>query len=242
MYRMTAVASFIVLASLISATPAASADMRFRWVVFGNESDCRQDCPRVIEAQGTITPQTPAAFVEFLRSRGNVPGARRVVLLHSPGGVLRAGMELGILFRQLEMAVFVGRFVDARTLAEAGVISAAEARRAAGRGDRPVAGTCVSACVYAFLGGSERVVPERSRIGVHRPFRAEERYDRSPTQDRQAVTAWDRATVEEMQRTYIQSMGVDPGLVRVEQGVSSNSVRFLSPQDLRRLRIVTRAR
>jgi hypothetical protein len=242
MRRLAATAGFLLFASLLSATPAMSAEMRFRWVAFGDAGGCRGECPRVIEAQGTITPDTPAAFAEFVRSSGNIPSARRVVLIHSPGGVLRAGMQLGMMFRQLEMAVFVGRFADARTLAEAGVISAAEARRASGRGDRPVAGTCVSACVYAFLGGAERVVPERSRIGVHRPFRAEDRYDRSPTHDLQAVTAWDRATVEEMQRNYIESMGADPGLVRVEQGVSSNSVRFLSAQDLRRLRIVTRPR
>jgi hypothetical protein len=211
---------------LLANVPTHASEMTFRWVEFA-AGDCRRGCPRVIEAQGAITTETPRAFREFIAQSGDVPGARRAILIHSPGGVLRAGMELGMMFRRLDAAVFVGRFGGPS---------------GRGRGDVPVAGACVSACVYAFLGGTARVVPTHSRLGVHRPYRAEARADASPGADPMAMVAWDRRAVEATQRRYIRAMGADPALVGVEQQVPSTSIRFLAQNDLRRLRIVTRAR
>src|SRR5262249_37273276 len=155
-----------------------------------SRAECGATCPRVIEAQGTIVRDTPSAFANFIRQSGDVPGARRVVLIHSPGGVLRSGMELGMMFRRLGGSVFVGRFADLRTLVGAGALPAgtvANMVRTGRTGDRPVSGACVSACVYAFLGGTERIVPSTSRLGVHRPFRAPDRVDVSPALDPTAL-------------------------------------------------------
>ena len=238
----------IVLAGLMlgaTLSVAQAADMRFRWVTYGSRAECGNTCPQVIEAQGTINRDTPAAFADFIRRSGGVPGARRVVLIHSPGGVLRSGMELGMMFRRLGIVVFVGRFADLRTLVEAGAVEPAMAVRLArsGRvGDRPVSGACVSACVYAFLGGTERIVPSSSRLGVHRPFRAPERADAGPALDPTALVPWDRGAIEDVQRLYIATMGADPALVQFERGTPSERIRFLSAQEMRRLRITTRAR
>jgi hypothetical protein len=239
--------SMIMVGLTLAATmiSAEAADMRFRWVNYGSRAECGASCPRVIEAQGTIGRDTPAVFADFIRRSGDVPGARRVVLIHSPGGVLRSGMELGMMFRRLGVAVFVGRFADLATLVEAGALDpnmAARLVRSGRVGDRPVSGACVSACVYAFLGGTERIVPTSSRLGVHRPFRAPDRVDVSPALDPNALVPWDRRAIEDVQRIYIETMGADPALIQFERGTPSERIRFLSAQEMRRMRITTRGR
>jgi len=241
MRRMLLIALAAVTLSCLGAT-AADAQMRFRWVPLGDPRGCGQDCPHVIEAVGQITPDTPRVFLEFIQAGVNQPGARRFIFLHSPGGTLIPAMRLGLMFRELQMTAYVGRFADARTLAELGVVSDVDAQRMArtGRSDRPINGTCASACVYAFLGATTRVVPERSRIGVHRSFVAGTSYDVSPSRDPLALIPWDRQNAADLQRRYIEIMGADPRLVSVEETTSSNAMRFLTPQELARLRIVTR--
>lgn len=233
----TVLGFFSVIAS------ASAADMRFRWVSIGDPRVCGANCPKVMEAQGTITTETPREFQRFVEREGDTPGARRAVLLHSPGGVLKAGMELGLMFRKLGMIVFVGRFMDAQTLAEAGVLTQLDSTRShafSRSRDRAVTGTCVSACVYAFLGGAERIVPGPSRLGVHRPYRDEDRYTGSPSQDPSALVAWDLSAIERVQADYVKAMGADPALINIERGVPSRTIKFLSAQELRRLRITTR--
>lgn len=237
--------ALICIGWLALAAPALAQDMRFRWVPIGSPATCGTTCPKVIEARGTITAATPRAFQDFVAGAAAVPGARPVVVLHSPGGLLAGGIRLGLMFRQLGMSVFVGRFAGLDMLVDAGVldgVTAAHMARLGRGGDRAVTGTCVSACVYAFLGGRQRFVPERSRIGVHKPFRAEDRYESSPTRDLSAVQIWDRQEVIGMQRAFIEAMGADPDLIRVELGTPSNRIRYLTAAEMRRLRLVTAQR
>jgi hypothetical protein len=235
-------AALAALAVLCGAPAAQAADMTFRWMTYGSPETCGAACPRVIEAQGTITRSTPQAFDAFVARSGGVPGARRVILIHSPGGVLRSGMELGLRFRRYGMSVFVGRFADLETLARAGLVDPGAAARLArtGRGaDRPVSGACFSACVYAFLGGRERIVPAASRVGVHRPFRPADPAGDGMFRDPAQARPFDRRDIEDVQRFYVRTMGADPALIALERGVSSDSIRVLTDAELRRLRIIT---
>jgi hypothetical protein len=89
---------------------------------------------------------------------------------------------------------------------------------------------CVSACVYAFLGGAMRRVID-GRIGVHR-FRPE-----GEESDRDFPTALvQRAT--EVLTEYVTHMGADPELVKLAMGISPPAVRFLDAGELRRYRVV----
>ena len=97
-----------------------------------------------------IEEDTPQAFVDFAREASLSQKLRSVIFINSPGGNVVASMELGNAFRRLRAAAIVAGF--------------------ASQGGRsgPVAGQCLSACVYALMGAFRRVVPSASRVGLHR--------------------------------------------------------------------------
>jgi hypothetical protein len=129
-----------------------------------------------------------------------VPSNRIVVRLASAGGNLIGGMQLGDALRESNATVVVGR------------------------GAR-----CVSACVYAFLGGRTRRV-SGGRIGVHR-FRPA---DESRGDDFPAVLV--QRMIETLM-AYVARMGVDPALVRLALGVAPGAVHVLDATELRRYRL-----
>src|SRR5579863_369174 len=154
--RSTAMLVLSALA-LISATMLASADkavaqgepMSFRLAKLEGRS-CGARCPQVIVAEGVIEEDTPETFLSFLESAASTRGVLDVVAINSPGGRVVASMRLGAALRNLKAAVIVARFGDGGDL------------------NLPTAGSCMSACVYAMMGGVKRVVPPESRLGIHR--------------------------------------------------------------------------
>jgi hypothetical protein len=123
-----------------------------------------------------------------------------VVRLASSGGSLVGSLQLGQAFRAVNATVIVGK------------------------GAR-----CVSACVYAFLGGVMRRV-SGGRIGVHRFRPANEDSD----SDFPAILV-QRAT--EMLGGYVTQMGADPELVRLALDVSPPAIHYLDAAELRRYRV-----
>jgi hypothetical protein len=67
---------------------------------------------------------------------------RITVYLHSPGGSVVEALKLGRLISKLKANTSVGR--SSATSAE-----------------------CLSACVWAYLGGTYRFLPDTSEVGVH---------------------------------------------------------------------------
>ena len=94
-----------------------------------------------IVAIGQITLDTPGEFAAVPAA----PGTQ--VYLNSPGGNVGAAVSLGALFRSRGVTAVVA------SVTQGGVA---------------VPGACYSACVYALVGASHRVVPGRSRVGIHR--------------------------------------------------------------------------
>lgn len=123
-----------------------------------------------------------------------------VVRIDSAGGNLVGALRLGQAFRD----------------AGATLIVASDAR-------------CVSACVYAFLGGGTRRVVSGGRVGVHR-FYAEETEGEFP-----AVLVR-RATDTLIE--YVSRMGADPELVSLAVSIQPPAVRYLTVSELRRYRVV----
>ena len=68
------------------------------------------------------------------------------ILLNSKGGNLAAGIAMGRVIRKYNLETRIGVYQEM---------------------DSPTAGECLSACAYAFLGGTRRFVREGSRIGFH---------------------------------------------------------------------------
>ena len=233
----------LIALPLYVATGHAS-DMQFRWVTVANGVNCAKgECAKILEASGTISSDTPQQFRQFLDWQGEEKGARRAVLLHSPGGDLTAGMRLGLEFRRLGLIVYVGRFVEVDTLVGAGLIKAGKpaAREVALFGkEHPVNGVCYSACVYSFVGGVKRIVPTTSKLGVHRPTLIKETFFGIPLFDNSKKTGWDLERIGELERVYLRVMGASPSLVALAHSVSPQTIRVLSQKELRRFGVTTR--
>ena len=96
-------------------------------------------------AEGEITPDTPAAFTDYLNRNGPV---HLTLMFNSPGGDLTAGLARGREIRRAGWSTNIGT-----------------------PGLSPLAsnpGECDSACTFAFLGGRIRSMAFGSKYGVHR--------------------------------------------------------------------------
>jgi hypothetical protein len=114
-----------------------------------------------------------------LISEKRIPVAS-VLFLHSPGGSLLAGMELGRVIRANSLFTYVGQFN-------------------AGQKFAPAPGYCYSSCALAFLGGEYRFLVKGSEYGVHRFF-----WKEHTNADADLAQILSADVVE-----YIRSMGVD---------------------------------
>lgn len=207
---------------VFGAPPASAQPMRFE--LAGNGGNC-SGCSW-IRAEGDITADTPRAFREYSQKNG----AGNVVL-HSRGGDLAAGLELGRLFRQSQITTIVGRTIPN------------------GAGSHAVvAGSCASSCAYAFLGGvtrklepnpmiSDGIEPVVSKIGVHRFFRPE-------VLTQMGAVLFTGQDLDAEQRTtaalavYMVDMGVDAGLLGLATSADPTGMRWLSPEEADRFRVV----
>jgi hypothetical protein len=90
-----------------------------------------------------------------------------------------------------------------------------------------------------MMGGRRRVVPDASRIYVHRhrTLYASDNRDAIP-QSMMAPGRQSAGFVDAM-RSYASMMGVDPGLVTLSDSVPHESARLLTPSEVRRFRLST---
>ena len=143
-------------------------------------------------------------------ARREIGSAR--VFLNSPGGLLQEGMELGRLIRQLGFSTYIGRQRE--------------------NGTDALAGSCSSACVFAFIGGVYRFALPQSQIGVHRFSSL------SPA----GVDADMVQVVSAAIMKYIREMGVDVDLFDRMSRRGKEQILILSEQDSRQLRVVNAGR
>ena len=202
-----------LLGAFLVPLAACADEMEFRAVRLGSGELCGTTCPAAIEAVGQITLNTPGRFLAFLQSQGG--NAQRTVFLNSPGGNVLASMEFGMLLRRIGATAIVAHIDDN-----------------GGDGAVRVSGQCFSACVYAFMGASKRVVPSRSQIGIHRMFLVEEGVDASGTMliHRRRV---DNGDMRAVLMRYSRRMGVNPGLIEAAERVPSDSLDILSRAQIR---------
>jgi len=184
--------------------------MTFRSVNF-DSGDCGVDCPQVIVAEGVIVTDTPQAFADFAHEAAKAPRLPALILINSPGGNVVASMELGFEFRKLRAAVMVAGFASV------------------GARSGPVAGQCLSACVYALMGAARRVAPAESRLGLHRMY-----LDASGG----GAEVADRAFVGRL-ASYAARMGVSPALVWRAESLPPGVLHVLSQQEIARWRLAS---
>jgi Predicted periplasmic protein len=212
--------SLVLFVALIVSSVATAAPMRFEWG--GSNGRC-EGCGPFIQADGDITPQTPADFQRFLRSQPSVAG---VIRLHSDGGDLAAGLALGVLIRQAGLSTEVG--ADKLNREWLG----SDRRRMSER----IPGLCASACAYAFLGGVKRTIEEGSRIGFHRFYKRE-------AVAQPSVKQFTGDDLDSTQRAlaglllYTIEMGVDARLVALASDAGAGEMRWLTPAEASDLKV-----
>ena len=170
--------------------------------------ECGAQCPKVVVAQGVIEAETPENFLNFARTAALANGLRAVVFIDSPGGNVVGSMELGAAFRQMRLAAIVAGYANSGGLAG------------------PVAGECVSACVYALMGAVRRVAPSMSRVALHR-------MSITPENGMGGARHFADARLVNLVASYAKRMGVSPMVVRAAEALPPDQVRLLSVRELR---------
>lgn len=158
-----------------------------------------------VMAQGEITTNTPAKFREYVAQHGRPYR----IALHSPGGDLKAGMELGRLIRKEGATTWVAKTVS---LTERGLEHL----------ETIEAGVCASACAFAFMGGLERKVGEADLLGVHQFY----------STDNQKI---DPKTVQNIAgRTLLFTiqMGIDPRVIVAASQTLPDDIYWFTPAEL----------
>jgi hypothetical protein len=192
-----------VLLPLLAAAPLAAADGGSLSFEFVPEEE-----RWTIFVDGPIDDGAAARFREELASRQVESAA---VVLNSPGGLLFEGMAFGQLIRQHGFATHVGR-------------------KAASPHAAPAPGACLSACVFAFLGGLYRFAQPASSIGVHR-------FSALAETDVDSVQVVSASVVK-----YIGAMGADVELFERMSRKGREQILVLSAADLKALRVVNNGR
>ena len=214
---MKAVLAALGLMVWASAAQAA-ADMRFRLIPYGSQSECARNCPLVIVAEGEIRADTPARFRAFVESQRRNPRFHAVVILNSPGGVVEASMMLGRMFRATNVLAIVARPLQGQQ-----------------SGTRLAAGRCYSACVYALMGAAKRVVPPQSNVGIHR-MHLDERGRGAvagvPARRVYGTPAW----VERLSN-YAWEMGISRDLIATAETIEPEKIRVLTQSELQGWRL-----
>lgn len=120
------------------------------------------------------------------------------VWLAGPGGDIDAAMELGRLLRQLGVFTLVGKN-----------------------------DLCLSACVFAFMGGERRIVA--GKLGIHRPYLPF-------TQD--SPDRKDRFRhLQKILRGYVEELDFPASLYEAVMAVPPESMHMLAPAELKRFHL-----
>ncbi len=208
-----------------SAPPAPAVDddsMRFELVHEGPAERCGNRCRTWVSAAGTITNDTPKAFETFMQGR-DLRGT--VVVLHSPGGSVGGGLELGNLIRRAGMNTTVGKttLLSATTGEPRGTLSANA--------------NCASMCTFVLLGGVRRAVPADAKVLVHQIWPSAKRDD--PT-----AQSYSAENIVGVQRSlgvmakYTVEMGGDIELFEMSMRIPPwERMKQLTADELRRVKL-----
>lgn len=181
-------------------------------------------CAPVMVGRGAFDNNTlgnfKAALARYRREYDISPPATGLsaVIFSSPGGSLAAGLALGLEVRRLKLDTrAVSEFNEYLKKGPADYLESPLLRNA----------KCLSACVYAFLGGIRRVVESEDVLGVHQ-FRSKI-FAQNLESNAQATTA--------QLSLYIERMGVSPKLMTIASLTKPNDLTYLGTELSRALNV-----
>jgi hypothetical protein len=202
---------------------------------------CGEGCDEWIAAEGGFDVGSAERLRAFLRT---LPGRALPIFFQSPGGIQEEAIAIGRFMHEAGMTAGVartlpfgcppGKEASDRCLAlkQSGDPVAAELRS--------TGASCSSACVYALLGATTRLVAPDARLGVHASRRVHVYPDGRLTRTRGGDDGrLDQATRE--LKDYVQEMGIDVALVDTAFKTKFSDAYFLSRAEIVQFGIDTRA-
>ena len=194
----------------------------------GEPDACCPGCSKWIAAEGEFDQYTGTLLHSFLvrQHAEHLP-----IYFDSPGGLLRPAMLVGRLLRTRGMTAGVSRTnpdacagADDRTcmaLKQSGETLPAKLDSAA---------SCSGACIYALIGAKVRQVPPGAVLGVRSGRLARGLANGGLMPIAQSPEL--EAARQELRRTYVRQMDVDPRLVDIESKVPFGDVHSLSREEI----------
>lgn len=253
---------FLLISSLTSAEAAGSnagKPMEFL-LVHGDMSTCRaaNTCPDWISAEGQIMGDSPRKLQKLLKRLG---GRKLPIVVNSPGGDVRAAMEMGNVIRKQKLAIAVGRTRSRDCPYAEPICSAARAKDGSIKGETFSAGAiCFSACPLFFAGGVQRVSSPYALLGVHQitttysEVRVQYRTEYETVNGKQKVLSrqeigrqfvgkYDTTKLGRRQKArftgFLKKMGVDESLFNLMLGTQPTSIHLITQMDALKLRLTT---
>ena len=177
-------------------------------------------------AEGVITEKTPADFLKYF---GNVPGdGGAIIAIHSTGGNLNAGLELGRLIRKYGLQTNVAQTFVTPDIEWGFRFSDL------GRGE------CLSSCAYAFMGGKDR---QGGKLGFHK---YSSRSSLSELLNIEEIDHIEKLSMSMSQYVsgllieYIVEMGIDPRILSLIKNTSSDEMTYPTDEVLEEYNVISR--
>lgn len=260
LWLLTAI-SLLLLSSVSAgaAEVAGGQPMQFR-LVHGDMGQCRGDnsCPDWISAEGQIMADSPRKLQKLLKKLGN---RKLPIVVNSPGGDVKAAMEMAYAIRKQKLSVAVGRTRSRACPYAEPICSAAIAKDGSIKGEPFSAGAvCFSACPLFFTGGIERVFSSFAFMGVHQitttysEVRVQYRTEYEMVDGKRKILSkkeigrkfvgrYDTTKLDKAQKArlvgFLGKMGVDKALVDLMLGTDPNGIHLISQMDALRLKLTT---
>jgi hypothetical protein len=199
--------------------------MTFEWRREGPADLCGAKCRSWVSAVGSITSDTPRTFESFARTH-DVRSA--VIVLDSGGGSVLGTLELGRMWRRIDVTTTVGRTT----------VLPAE-KNGEVRAVLSPAADCESMCAFLLLAGTRRYVPVEARVLVHQIWLGDRRDDATAA----TYSAEDIMVIQRDIGRLVQftaEMGGGDGLIETALRIPPwERLRPLSPEELIRAKLQT---
>jgi hypothetical protein len=229
-------------------------------LVHGDMAKCRAEnnCPDWISAEGQIMPDSPKKLQKLLKRLG---GQSLPIVVNSPGGDVRAAMEMAYAIRKQKLSVAVGRTRSRACPYAEPICSAALAKDGSIKGEPFSAGAiCFSACPLFFAGGIQRVYSPFALLGVHQitttysEVRVQYRTEYEMVGGKRKVISkreigrkfvgkYDTTKLDKAQKArlvkFLDKMGVDRSLVDLMLGTEPNGIHLIPQMDALKLKLTT---
>ncbi|MDL2405043.1 hypothetical protein PY650_05130 [Rhizobium calliandrae] len=252
----------LLLLSFASAEAAGSdvsQPMEFL-LVHGDMAWCRADnsCPDWISAEGQIMADTPKRLQKLLKRLGD---RKLPIVVSSPGGDVRAAIEMAYTIRKRGLPIAVGRTRSRDCSYAEPICSAARAKDGSIKGETYSFGAiCFSACPLFFAGGVERVSGPFALLGVHQitttysEVRVQYRTEYETVNGRRKILSkrevgrkfvgkHDTTKLDKQQKArlvaFLKEMGIDKSLVDLMLGTQPTSIHLIAQMDALKLKLTT---